>query len=161
MLGLRSWKPRGALGAVGAIAGSALGLYLVFRPHSEPLAHGPPSPTPQVATPPPPVVVGTTTETSAGAAEYLSVVSTNPTAQAGPAKVNTPITMSFNLPVDPVVMPNFFSVLPAMTGAFNQGETKQDVVFTPDGAFPLGGSVNVVVRKGLTSLDGFVLQDDF
>ena len=161
MLFLRSWKARVALGAAVAIAGSALGLYLVFRPHSEPLAHGQPSPTPHVATPPPPVVVGTTTEANPGAAEYLSVVSTSPAAQAGRAKVNAPITMSFNLPVDPAGMPNYFSVLPAMTGGFKQGETKQDVVFTPDGSFPPGGSVNVVVRKGLTSLDGFVLQDDF
>src|ERR1700675_4206821 len=138
MLGVRSWKSRVALGAAVAIAGSAVGVYLVFRPHSEPLAHGHPSPTPQVATPPPPVVVGTTTETNAGAAEYLSVVSTNPTAQAGRAKANTPITMSFNLQVDPALMPNYFSVLPAMTGGFKQGETKQDVVFTPDGAFPPG-----------------------
>ena len=161
MLFLRSWKARVALGAAVAITGSALGLYLVFRPHSETQAQAHPTATPQVATPPPPVVVGTTTEANPGAAEYLSVVSTNPAAQAGRAKVNAPITMSFNLPVDPAVMPNYFSVLPAMTGGFKQGETKQDVVFTPDGSFPPGGSVNVVVRKGLTSLDGFVLQDDF
>jgi 3D (Asp-Asp-Asp) domain-containing protein len=157
MFGLRSWKARVALGAAVAITGSALGLYLAFRPQPQPQAH----PKPQIAATPPVVAVGSTTVAPTGAAEYLSVVSTNPAAQAVSAKVNAPITLSFNLPVDPAGVKSAFSVLPPMTGAFKQGGTPQDVVFTPDGSFPTGGSVNVVVRKGLTSVDGFVLQDDF
>jgi len=48
-----------------------------------------------------------------------------------------------------------------MTGTFKQGDTTQDVVFTPDAAFPTGGAVNVVLLRGLTSRDGYVLRDDF
>jgi len=34
---------------------------------------------------------------------------------------------------------------------------KEVFVFTPSAAFPTGGSVNIVVLRGLASLDGFVL----
>ena len=48
-----------------------------------------------------------------------------------------------------------------MPGSFSQGATPQEIVFTPTGSFGRGSSVNVVLRKGYASRDGYALQDDF
>jgi hypothetical protein len=149
---LRSWKARIALGAAVAITGSALGLYLAFRPH--PQSH------PQTA-PPPVATVGTTTVADPGTATYLIVLKTDPAPSAVGADVDATITLSFNLAVDPASVQNFFTMLPATEGSFAQGDKPTDVRFVPDRPFDNGSSVNVVVRKGLTSLDGSILENDF
>jgi hypothetical protein len=115
---------------------------------------------------PPVVKVGTTTTGSttvgqAPSAEFLTVVNTTPSANAQGAAVNTPVTVSFNLPVWPASVQNFFSVLPAVPGTFAGGNAATDVVFTPSSNFATGSSVNVVIRQGLTSRDGFGLQNDY
>src|SRR5579864_4699176 len=134
-----------------ALAGTAAGVIWVTD-HGKPNRHA--------LAAPPIVKVGSTTTGSttvgqAPSAEFLTVVNTTPSANAQGAAVNTPVTVSFNLPVWPASVQNFFSVLPAIPGTFGQGNAPTDVVFTPSSTFATGSSVNVVIRQGLTSRDGF------
>ena len=137
------------------MAASGVGIYIHFlrQPH------------PHLSAPPVTAVgstsTGSTTVGQAPSAEFLTVVTTNPAANAIGAAVNSPITVGFNLPVDPASVRNFYSVLPAIQGTFTQGNAATDVVFTPSASFAAGSSVNVVIRQGLTSRDGFALQNDF
>jgi hypothetical protein len=115
---------------------------------------------------PPVVKVGSTTTGSttvgqAPSAQFLTVVGTSPAPSSQGAAVNTPIAVSFNLPVLPASVQNFFSVLPAVPGTLGQGNAPTDVVFVPSNNFATGSSVNVVIRQGLTSRDGFALQSDY
>jgi hypothetical protein len=140
-----------------AVAGTTAGV-IYATTHARPSHH--------TLAAPPVVKVGSTTTGSttvgqAPSAEFLTVVNTSPTANAQGAAVNTPVTVSFNLPVWPASVQNFFSVLPAVPGTFGQGNGPTDVVFTPSGNFATGSSVNVVIRQGLTSRDGFGLQSDY
>jgi len=147
------------IGAVVALvlAGTAGGV-IYATTHSKPNRH--------TLAAPPVVKVGSTTTGSttvgqAPSAEFLTVVNTTPSANAQGAAVNTPVTVSFNLPVWPASVQNFFSVLPGVPGTFGQGNAPTDVVFTPSSNFATGSSVNVVIRQGLTSRDGFGLQNDY
>jgi len=147
------------IGAVVAlvVAGTAAGV-IYATTHSKSTHH--------TLAAPPVVKVGSTTTGSttvgqAKSAEFLTVVNTTPSANAQGAAVNTPVTVSFNLPVWPASVQNFFSVLPGVPGTFGQGKAPTDVVFTPSSNFATGSSVNVVIRQGLTSRDGFGLQNDY
>ncbi|HEV2475499.1 MAG TPA: Ig-like domain-containing protein, partial [Candidatus Dormibacteraeota bacterium] len=140
-----------------AVAGTGAGVIYAIN-HAKPNHH--------TLAAPPVVKVGSTTtgSTTVGqgrSAEFLTVVNTTPSANAQGAAVNTPVTVSFNLPVWPASVQNFFSVLPAIPGTFGQGNAATDVVFTPSSSFATGSSVNVVIRQGLTSRDGFGLQTDY
>jgi hypothetical protein len=147
---LRSRKALIAIAAVIAVAGSSLGLYLHLRPQASPR---PASPTV--------VSVGAQTVAKAATAEYLSVVRTSPGSGSIGAPVNTSISFDFNLSVDPAAVQSYFSVLPTTQGSFAQGITASQVVFTPSTNFAAGSSVNVALRSGLTSRDGFALQDSY
>ncbi|TMD71187.1 MAG: hypothetical protein E6I81_11580 [Chloroflexi bacterium] len=155
MLVFRSRMALVAAGVGVAVAASGVGIYIHFlrQPH------------PHLSAPPVTAVgstsTGSTTVGQAPSAEFLTVVTTNPAANAIGAAVNSPITVGFNLPVDPASVRNFYSVLPAIQGTFTQGNAATDVVFTPSASFAAGSSVNVVIRQGLTSRDGFALQNDF
>ena len=105
MLGLRSWKARVALGAAVAITGSSLGLYLAFRPAS--LANSQP-----VVAAPPVVTVGSTTVADPATAVILAIVRTSPAKKAAHVRVDSTITLTFNLPVDPAAVNSFLSFLP-------------------------------------------------
>jgi hypothetical protein len=105
--------------------------------------------------------VGAQTVADAGTVEVLTVVATSPVSGGMDAAPNTAIDLRFNLPVDPATAESYFTVLPAVPGSFTQGATPQEIVFTPSGTFGLGSSVNVVLRKGFASRDGYALQDDF
>jgi uncharacterized protein YfaS (alpha-2-macroglobulin family) len=149
--------------AVLAITVLGFALYLSFRPQ-------PSSATPSVAgsavpsaigLAPTAPAVGGRTVTTAASVELLTVVASSPTSGSSGAPANTAIDLSFNLPVDPAAAESYFSVLPSVPGSFSQGPTPMDVVFTPSVSFGPGSSVNVVLRKGYTSRDGYPLQDDF
>jgi len=137
----------------------AVALYLNFQPKPQSTA---PSAT-AVATGPAPTVppVGARTVAEADTVQVLTVVATSPTSGTNGAGAETAINLSFNRPVDPAGAEGYFSVLPTVPGSFSQGATPQDIVFTPSGSFGLGSSVNVVLRRGYTSRDGYALQDDF
>jgi hypothetical protein len=140
-----------------AVAGTAAGVIYATthaRPNHHTLAAAPVGKVGSTTT-------GSTTVGQAPSAEFLTVINTTPSANAQGAAVNTPVTVSFNLPVWPASVQNFFSVLPAVAGTFGQGNTPTDVVFTPSSNFATGSSVNVVIRQGLTSRDGFGLQNDY
>jgi uncharacterized protein YfaS (alpha-2-macroglobulin family) len=145
--------------AVLAVTVSAVGVYLVLRPQSQ-SATPSATPGPKVAAPSV-AAVGAQIVTEAAKVEVLSVVATSPTVGSIGAAANTAIDLSFNLPVDPAGAQAYFSVLPTVPGSFSQGSTPQDIVFTPSSAFGPGSSVNVVLRKGYSSRDGYVLQDDY
>ncbi len=138
-----------------AVVATGVGIYIHFRPQTHPRLSAPPVIAVGSKT------TGSTTVGQAPSAEFLTVISTNPGANALGAPVNAPISIDFNLPVDPASVQGFFSVLPAMQGTFTQGTAATDVVFTPGASFATGSSVNVVIRHGLTSRDGFALQNDF
>ena len=137
--------------AVVVVAVGSVGIYLHFQAK--------PSPSPvkaaKVAS------VGATTVTKSSAVEVLTVVSTAPGDRAFGQNVLTPITIRFNLPVDPSAMSSYFSVLPLVNGTFAQGTAPEDAVFTPATAFAAGASINVVLRKGFPSRSGVALQSDF
>lgn len=146
----------GAVAAL-AVAGTAGGIIYATthaRPNHHTLAAAPVGKVGSTTT-------GSTTVGQAPSAEFLTVVNTSPSANAQGAAVNTRVTVSFNLPVWPASVQNFFSVLPSVPGTFGQGNTPTDVVFTPSSSFATGSSVNVVIRQGLTSRDGFGLQNDY
>lgn len=137
----------------------AIAVYLNLQPKPESTA---PSATP-VATDPAPSVppVGARAVAEAATVQVLTVVATSPQSGTSGAGAQTAINLRFNRPVDPRGAESYFSVLPTVPGVFSQGATPQDFVFTPSGSFGLGSSVNVVLRKGYTSRDGYALQDDF
>jgi uncharacterized Zn-binding protein involved in type VI secretion len=136
----------GAL-AVVAVAASGAGFYLRFL-HS-------------AATRPAVAAIGAKTVSKRAAAEVLTVVKTTPPAGSQGTAVNSPVDIEFNLPVDPTAVQTYFSVLPNTAGSFSQGGTADDVTFTPSSNFTSGSSVSVVLRRGLTSRDGAILQGDY
>jgi uncharacterized protein YfaS (alpha-2-macroglobulin family) len=151
-----------ALAAVLVVSVAGIGLYLNLRPQPQAVtpSAGSPTPMPTRAAPSVPAV-GQQTDTSAATVEVLTVVATSPTSGSTGADANTAIDLTFNLPVDPAAAEIYFSALPTVPGTFSQGPTPQDIVFTPSGTFGPGSSVNVVLRKGYSSRDGYALQDDY
>jgi hypothetical protein len=151
-----------ALVAVLVLSVAGIGLYLNLRaqPQAATPSAGSPTPIPTRAAPSVPAV-GQQTDTTAAKVEVLTVVATSPTSGSTGADANTAIDQTFNLPVDPAAAEIYFSALPTVPGTFSQGPTPQDIVFTPSGTFGPGSSVNVVLRKGYSSRDGYALQDDY
>jgi hypothetical protein len=144
-----------AAAVVVAVAAGGVGIYIHSQSRPKPRLSAPPVVSVGSTT------TGSTTVGQAPSAEFLTVVTTNPGSNAVGAAVNAPITFGFNLPVDPASVKGFFSILPAVQGTFTQGAAATDVVFTPSAAFASGSPVSVVIRQGLTSRDGFALQNDF
>ncbi|GAC1658700.1 MAG: hypothetical protein NVS9B1_19170 [Candidatus Dormibacteraceae bacterium] len=134
--------------AVGLV-GTGVGLYLAYQP-----VHG------KAARPLPPQV-GQTSIAVAAHANFLAVLASQPIPASEGVPLEAVISMTFNLPVDPANVAAYFSVLPQVTGAFSQGSTPNDVLFTPTTGFLPGSSISVVVRKGLSSRDGYALPDDY
>jgi len=161
---LRSF-PRSQIALIAVAAGLAVivlavGLYLVLRPHPRPVATASATPVASIGAPSLPEV-GAQTVSKSSTVEVLAVVATSPTRSSNGAAADTAIDLGFNLPVDPASAASFFSVLPAVPGTFSQGPTPRDIVFTPSGTFGPGSSVNVVLRKGYSSRDGYALQYDY
>ncbi len=156
---LRSRNGLIVLAVVLVVGVSAVVLYLNL---TSPPQAATASPTPVPSRPAPSVPeVGAQTVTRADTVEVLAIVSTTPSSGSMNAAADTPIDLRFNLPVDPATAQIYFTVLPAVAGTFSQGPTPQEIVFTPSTSFGLGSSVNVVVRKGYASRDGYALQADF
>ena len=159
---LRSRTALIAFTAFLALSVAAMGLYLNFRPEPGSVEPSAGSQTPVPSLPAPSVpAVGAQTETKAATVTVLAVIATSPTSGSTGAAADTAIDLTFNLPVDPAGAESYFSALPNVPGSFSQGMTPQDIVFTPSASFGLGSSVNVVLRKGYSSRDGYALQDDF
>jgi alpha-2-macroglobulin family protein/Big-like domain-containing protein len=151
LLALRSWKARVAVVLGGAIIGAAAGGFVFLHPgKSSAVKDKPAAPK-----------VGAQTVAKKTHAAFLTVVATSPVAGSEGAAVNTAITMSFNLPVDPASLQSYFSVLPNVPGTFAQGSTAEDVVFAPSKSFPAGSTVNAVLRKDLLSRDAFAMEQDY
>src|SRR5438874_1033200 len=112
-------------------------------------------------------VAGSKTVGEPKQAVTLTVVSTTPGNGSAAIPLASPITLAFNLAVNPASVNSFLSVQatnsggPSAMGTVAQGKTPNEVVFKPSAKFDFGSSVNVTVRSGLTSLDGAPLSNDF
>ena len=147
-----------AIVVVVLVGGSAAGIYIHSRSnqtsqHTIPAAARPSAP--------PSINVGAQTVKSTAAAEFLGVASTSPAANTTGVALNAPITIAFNLPVDPDTAGNSINILPAITGTWAQGQTNAEVRFTPSALYTAGTSVSVVIHSGFTSRDGFALKGDY
>ncbi|HEV2218050.1 MAG TPA: Ig-like domain-containing protein [Candidatus Dormibacteraeota bacterium] len=154
---LRSKIVLGAI-AIVLIAGAAGGYYLYSRP-----SHTPQTTIPAAARPsaPPSIVVGAQTTQKTATAEFLTVASTDPAPNATGVAVNAPITINFNLPVDPEAVGKSTNILPGISGTWAQGPTDASAVFTPSANYSAGSPVSLVIHSGLASRDGFALETDF
>ena len=112
-------------------------------------------------TPPAQPSIGSTTVTNSPAAEVLTVVRTAPGDRSIGASLEAPITLTFNLPVNPASVKGYFLIRPNTPGTFTQGALQDSVVFTPTSSFGSGTSVSVDVRQGLTSRNGVTLSSDY
>ena len=144
-----------AIVLIGATAG---GYYLYSRS-----SHTSRSTIPAAARPsaPPSISVGTQTTQKTAAAEFLTIASTNPAPNATGVALNAPITVNFNLPVDPEAVGKSANILPAVAGTWAQGPTDASAVFTPTANYNAGAPVSMVIHSGLASRDGFALETDF
>ncbi len=140
------------------VGASAAGVY-VFKQSRLTSSHGIAAASRPSA--PPSITVGKQTVKSTAATEFLAVASTNPAANATGVALSAPITVAFNLPVDPEAAGNSINILPAVPGAWAQGQSDAEVRFTPTNGYPAGTSVSVVVHSGFTSRAGFALQGDY
>ena len=140
------------------IAGSAGGYYLYSR-----AGHPVQSSIPAAARPsaPPSIAVGTQTVKQTAAAEFLTVASTSPAQNATGVPLNSPITITFNLPVDPEAVGKSVNILPAVDGTWAQGPSDASAQFTPGANYNAGAPISVVTHSGLASRDGFALENDF
>ncbi len=152
-----------ALGVVVVVGGTGVGIYLQARAHPS-LQQ---SATRNVSAAPTAVPVGVKTVGEPKQAVTLTVVSTTPGNGSAAIPLASPITLAFNLAVNPASVNSFLSVQatnsggPSAMGTVAQGKTPNEVVFKPSAKFDFGSSVNVTVRSGLTSLDGAPLSNDF
>jgi Bacterial Ig-like domain/Alpha-2-macroglobulin bait region domain len=142
-------------------AGSGFGLYLVAR------THPPVTPLRNVAAAPSAQPIGAQSVAQTVQAVVLSVVKATPGDGATNVPLNAPITLAFNLAMNPATVKNFLTVqasdsgLPNVAGTLKQGNAPQQVVFTPSATFDFGTSVNVYLRTGIQSRDGTKLNNDF
>jgi uncharacterized protein YfaS (alpha-2-macroglobulin family) len=135
--------------------GAGLGLYLSSRPHIRPSAAGNVGPAPSVAP------AGSTAVATPRQAVVLSVVKTSPGLGSIGVAVDAPITLDFNLAVDPATVSSFLGTAPSVAGMVTAGDTPEEVVFKPAQHLPTGATIQVTVRSGLTSLDGSALGGDY
>ena len=147
-----------AVAVVILVGGSAVGVYI----HNQ-SSHSSQNRIPAAARPsaPPAVNVGASTVKQTAASEFLTVASTTPGANATGVALNAPITVNFNLPVDPETVGKSANILPAIAGSWAQGQTPASVQFTPSATYAAGNSVSVVIHSGLASRDGFTLESDY
>jgi hypothetical protein len=157
-LGRRKVMIGGAVVLIVAIA-AGLGLYLSSRAHStQPSTARNVGPAPSVAP------AGSTAVATPRQSVVLSVVMTSPANGTVGVAVDAPITIDFNLAVDPVSVKSFLGVAAAQgvaAGTVTPGSTPQEVVFKPAQNFSTAATVQVTVRSGLTSLDGSALDGDY
>jgi len=152
-----------ALGVIVLAAGSGVGIYLVSRTHPSLNQTA----TRNVNAAPTAVPVGVTTVAEPKQAVTLTVLSTTPGNGSSAIPLESPITVAFNLAVNPAAVNSFLSVqatnstTPAAGGTISQGKTPTEVVFKPSAKFGFGTSVYVTIRGGLTSLDGAALNNDY
>ncbi len=95
--------------AIVLIGGTAGGYYLYSRS-----SHTSQSTIPAAARPsaPPSISVGAQTVQKTAAAEFLTIAGTNPAQNATGVAINAPITINFNLPVDPEAVGKSANILP-------------------------------------------------
>ena len=140
------------------VGGSAAGLYIHSRSNRTPQSSIPSAARPSA---PPSVAVGTQTVKQTATAEFLTIASTTPAQNATGVALNTPITITFNLPVDAEAVGKSANILPAVAGSWTQGQTDATALFTPAASYAAGTPISVVVHSGLPSRDGFALEADF
>ncbi|MFI5287634.1 MAG: Ig-like domain-containing protein [Candidatus Dormibacteria bacterium] len=144
--------------AIVLVGGSAAGYYLYSRPSHSPQASIPAAAQPSA---PPSIAVGAQTVAQTAAAEFLTVAATNPADNAIGVAANSPIAITFNLPVDPEAVDKSTNILPAVAGTWTQGQTDATAQFTPTANYNAGAPISVVIHSGLASRDGFALASDF
>ena len=110
---------------------------------------------------PPPVAVGSQTVQKTVTAELLTVAGTDPAANTTGVPLGSPITIRFNLPVDPEAAGKSVNILPEIAGTWTQGQSDASVQFHPNTNYNPGASMSVLIHSGLTSRDGFALQGDY
>lgn len=138
--------------------GSAAGIYIHSRSSQSAQSSIPAAARPSA---PPSINVGGRTVEKTAAAEFLSVISTNPSANTTGVPLASPIVIAFNLPVDPESVGRSVNILPAISGTWAQGQSNASVVFTPSATYSAGASVSIVIHSGLASRDGFALESDY
>lgn len=156
---LRSRVVVAIIAAVLLVWGAAIGVYIHNRATSPQTTSGIPAAARPSA--PPSVSVGAKTVEKTAAAQFLTVAGTDPAPNATGAALNQPITINFNLPVDPEPVGRSTNILPNVAGTWSQGASSASVVFTPSAAYTPGTSISVVVHSGLASRDGFALESDY
>jgi uncharacterized protein YfaS (alpha-2-macroglobulin family) len=163
-LGRRPVMIASAAVVIVAIAAGA-GVYFASRHNLQPKATGHVGPAPSVAP------AGSTAVATPKQAVVLTIVKTVPQAGSSGNAVTTPITLDFNLPVDPASVKSYLGVIgatgaggaaaPTVNGTLTQGAGPEEVIFKPSGSFPTGATVQVTVRGGLLSVDGSGLANDY
>jgi hypothetical protein len=144
--------------AIVLVGGSAGGYYLYSRPSQSLRSSIPAAARPSA---PPSIAVGAQTVAQTAAAEFLTVAGTNPGQNASGVTLNSPIAITFNLPVDPEAVGKSVNILPAVAGTWTQGQTDATAQFTPTASYSAGAPISVVIHSGLASRDGFTLESDF
>src|SRR6266851_783272 len=144
--------------AIVLIGGTAGGYYLYSRSSRTSQSTIPAAARPSA---PPSISVGAQTVQKTAAAEFLTIAGTNPAPNATGVAINAPITINFNLPVDPEAVGKSANILPEIPGTWAQGPTDASVVFTPTSTYNAGSPVSLVIHAGLASRLGFALGTDF
>ncbi|MGH7869832.1 MAG: Ig-like domain-containing protein, partial [Candidatus Dormibacteraceae bacterium] len=91
----------------------------------------------------------------------FKVVSTVPAKDQQNVNPTTSITLHFNQPVTPQKLTNSFFVSPTVAGKYAQGQTKDEIVFTPTVPFTSGTKVTVMLNGTFQSATGSKLGADY
>lgn len=91
-------------------------------------------------------------------ANSLRVVSMTPEGYVYRPKT---LTFTFSEPVEAALLHHYFEISHQLSGHFTQGNSKNQVVFTPTTDFPTGATVSIKIMKGLVSETGKPLLTDY
>ena len=149
-----------ALGVLLVASGSGVGVYLTIRAQT-PLQQ---TAARLVKAGPTPASVGAQALAQPQQAVLLTVVSTKPGDGTSGIATDTPITILFNLAVNPAAAKGMVLVRASDTnisGKFVRGTKPQEVVFKAGTSFANGSSIVITLRSGLKSVDGAALTNDY
>lgn len=93
--------------------------------------------------------------------EPFKVVSTSPSNNQKNVNPDTPVTLTFNRPVDPEKLQNDFFAAPDIAGSFSQGKNPREIIFTPKMPFGKGTIVKIMINQSFQSEEGNQLMGGY
>lgn len=91
----------------------------------------------------------------------LLLLETDPPDLATNVPLDKKFIFRFNQEVDPLTFEHNFSITPVIAGSFKNGESENEIIFTPGKKLPSGANINIQISKNLQSKENFKLVADF